>query len=103
MKKNLNSNIPYYAVIFTSDLKNNEGYAEMATKMSELASQQSGYLGHDSACEEVGITVSYWKDLDSIQKWKENTEHKIARKIGRDKWYKSFSVKICKVEKEYSF
>ena len=64
---------PYYAVIFTSSLeKNIDGYAEMSEKMVELASQQDGFLGMDSARSEIGITVSYWKDLASIQQWRQN-------------------------------
>ncbi len=64
---------PYYAVIFTSiRTEGDNGYSAMANKMVELASQQPGFLGLESAREDVGITVSYWKDLDSIKKWKNN-------------------------------
>ena len=95
---------PYYAVIFTSvrtDLDN--GYGDMAEKMVELAKQQDGFLGVESARNEIGITVSYWKDLKSIKKWKNNSEHMIARKSGRDIWYKSFKTRIAKVESDYEF
>ena len=55
-------NPPYYAVIFTSFKSNmDEGYTEMALKMAQLAQQQPGYLGHESARDGIGITVSYWK------------------------------------------
>ena len=95
---------PYYAVIFTSSLEENkDGYAEMSEKMVELASQQEGFLGIDSARSEIGITVSYWKDLASIQQWKQNTEHLVAQKLGRKQWYKKFSVRIALVEREYDF
>lgn len=95
---------PYYAVIFTSSLEENkDGYAEMSEKMVELASQQEGFLGIDSARSEIGITVSYWKDLASIQQWRQNTEHLVAQKLGRKKWYKKFSVRIALVEREYDF
>ena len=94
---------PYYAVIFTSTRTEGDyGYSEMAERMEELASQQPGFLGVDSAREDVGITVSYWQDLESIKTWKENVEHLEARKQGREKWYDSFSVRIAKVEREYS-
>ena len=95
---------PYYAVIFTLKKKKNiDGYAEMSEKMVELASQQDGFLGMDSARSEIGITVSYWKDLASIQQWRQNTEHLVAQKLGRKQWYKKFSVKIALVEREYDF
>jgi len=95
---------PYYAVIFTSYRTEGEnGYAEMANRMLELATQQEGYLGCESARDEIGITVSYWKDLESIKAWKENVEHVIAQKAGRDILYKSFKTRIAKVERDYEF
>ena len=95
---------PYYAVIFTSIRTDNDNsYADMSQKMIDLAKQQDGFLGIESAREEIGITVSYWRDLDSIKKWKDNSEHTIAREKGREIWYKSFKTRIAKVERDYEF
>ena len=95
---------PYYAVIFTSIRTDGDNeYGNMAEQMVELAKQQDGFLGVESARNEIGITVSYWRDLDSIKKWKENSEHKIARDNGRRMWYKSFKTRIAKVESDYDF
>lgn len=95
---------PYFAVIFTSThTDHTEGYAEMANKMETLAKQQKGYLGIDSARNDVGITVSYWERLDDIKNWKANTEHLYAQQKGRAQWYNWYNVKICKVEREYEF
>jgi len=99
-----NPPLPYYAVIFTSRLrKNAEGYAEMGAKMAELAQQQDGFLGMDSARNEVGITVSYWKSLEAIQQWKQNLQHLHAQALGKAQWYEAYEVRICKVEREYCF
>ena len=93
---------PYYAVIFTSIMsKDTEGYSVMSDKMVELASKQEGFLGIESARNEIGITVSYWQDLESISKWKNNMDHTVARNLGREKWYEEFKVRICKVERDY--
>ena len=95
---------PYYAVIFTSvATENNDGYGEMAEAMETLAKQQDGYLGIESARSEIGITVSYWKDLESIRNWKQNMDHLEAQRRGRASWYKSYTVRITLVEREYSF
>ena len=95
---------PYYAVIFTSvKMENDEGYDEMAERMVELAQQQPGFLGVESARNEIGITVSYWTDLVSIKNWKEHAEHIIAREKGRADWYKAFKTRIAKVERDYGF
>jgi len=94
---------PYFAVIFTSTrTEGDNGYADMANRMVELAQQQPGFLGIESAREDVGITVSYWADLDSIRSWKANSEHLDAQKTGRQSWYNSFKVRISKVERDYS-
>jgi len=93
---------PYYAVIF-SNLQSNdlEGYTETAARMVELAAQQTGFLGIESAREELGITVSYWTDLDSIRAWKREAEHLQAQKSGREKWYTAYKTRIARVERDY--
>ena len=93
---------PYYAVIFTSlqgdDL---EGYALTASRMLELAAEQPGYLGVESAREGLGITVSYWKDLESIKRWKAHAEHREAQRAGRERWYSNYKTRIARVERDY--
>lgn len=95
---------PYYAVIFSS-VKSSEdkGYAEMADLMVDLALKQDGFLGIESARQELGITVSYWKDLASIRNWKANSDHLIAQKFGREQWYEAYKTRICLVERDYDF
>jgi len=95
---------PYYAVIFTSQrTEGDNGYDEMADKMVELASQQPGYLGIESAraASGLGITVSYWDSLESIRHWRENAEHRIAQETGRRIWYADYRLRVARVEKAY--
>jgi heme-degrading monooxygenase HmoA len=93
---------PYYAVIFTSHrTEGDNSYGQMADRMVQLASKQPGFLGVESAREDVGITVSYWADLESIKQWKANAEHREAQRLGHDKWYSSFKTRISKVERDY--
>jgi heme-degrading monooxygenase HmoA len=95
---------PYFAVIFTSIRTEIEtGYADTAELMVRLANQQDGFLGVESARNDVGITVSYWRDLESIRKWKLNTEHLLAQDKGKAQWYKHYKIRICLVERDYQF
>jgi heme-degrading monooxygenase HmoA len=95
---------PYYAVIFTSlRTEVEEGYADMANHMVELATGQPGYLGHESVRDGLGITISYWESLEAIRQWKANTEHLLAQKKGRTDWYSAYKARICKVERDYGF
>ena len=94
----------YYAVIFTSTQNDDiVGYSEMAKKIETLAKQQKGFLGIESAKNKVGITVSYWENLEVIKKWKQQSEHVVAQLKGRHDWYTWYHVRICKVESEYEF
>ena len=94
---------PYYAVIFSSlTTEVSEAYAQTAARMVELAALQPGFLGVESAREDLGITISYWSDLDSIKRWKRDAEHLEAQKMGREKWYSDYKTRIARVERDYS-
>lgn len=95
---------PYFAVVFTSvrtDVA--DGYGDTARRMVELARDQPGFLGVESAREEIGITVSYWASLEAIHNWKRHAEHTLAQQTGREHWYETYRVRICRVEREYGF
>lgn len=95
---------PYYAVIFTSRrTEGDRGYGAMAERMVELAGQQPGFLGVESArgADGLGITVSYWRDEASIAAWKRDTEHRQAQHAGQHTWYADYQVRVAKVERAY--
>ncbi|MBA4113269.1 MAG: antibiotic biosynthesis monooxygenase [Verminephrobacter sp.] len=93
---------PYYAVIFTNlRTEGDQGYGAMAERMVELAAQQPGFLGVESVRDGLGITVSYWSDLESIAAWKANAEHLQAQRLGHEKWYAGFKTRIARVERDY--
>ena len=80
----MKNNTPYYAVIFTSThSQNTEGYSEMANLMETLAKRQQGFLGIESARNDLGITVSYWESIEAIKNWKQQTNHLVAQQKGR--------------------
>ena len=95
---------PYYAVIFTSVRTDiDEDYNLMAEKMVELAKKQPGFLGWESARNEIGITVSYWESEAAIKAWKANLDHLEAQSQGRRKWYEMYKTRIAKVERDYGW
>jgi heme-degrading monooxygenase HmoA len=98
---------PYVAVIFTSQHSGEdyEGYGAMADEMERMAARQPGYLGIESARggDGFGITVSYWKSAEEARAWKGVTEHLGAQKLGRERWYRMFRVRIAEVVREYGF
>lgn len=95
---------PYYAVIFTSLLhETDEEYIGLDEILIEKATASGGFLGMDSARSELGISISYWKTLEDIKKWRENFDHIDAMTKGKQKWYERYNVRICLVERNYEF
>ena len=96
---------PYVAVIFTSERTDQDdaGYQRMAERMDGLSAAQPGYLGIESARGEdgFGITVSYWRDEESALAWKAVAEHCKAQRLGRDEWYRRYSVRVAVVGRAY--
>lgn len=94
---------PYFAVIFTSIRSDGDNaYTEAAEQMLALASRQAGFLGFESARQEIGISVSYWASEEAIAAWKENLAHREVQGRAKD-WYRQFRVRVCRVEREYGF
>jgi heme-degrading monooxygenase HmoA len=98
---------PYYAVVFTSvrGTEDGPGYGAMAGQMVELASRQPGFLGVESVRgpDGVGITVSYWDSREAIERWGRHAERLLAQRLGRERWYDGFRLRVCRVESEQVF
>jgi heme-degrading monooxygenase HmoA len=97
---------PYYAAIFSiirAKVDERE-YNAMAERMFAMATQQDGFLGLEYSPEDqngFSLSVSYWRDEDCIGRWKQNVEHLAAQKLGREKWYPAYSIRIARVERAY--
>lgn len=76
----------------------------MAQRMVDLAAEQPGFLGVESArgADGFGITVSYWESEEAIRNWKANLEHLEAQQMGKESWYASYDLRVAKVTRAYS-
>ncbi len=95
---------PYYAVIFTARRTDGDnGYAETAREMFELARRQPGCLGVETARNQsgFGITVAYFTDEAAIAAWKAHTRHAAAQKLGKERWYSHYELRVARVERSY--
>jgi heme-degrading monooxygenase HmoA len=95
-----------YAVVFTSlRTEGDDGYAQTADEMARLAALQPGFLGMESTRgpDGLGITVAYFKDEASIRGWREQADHQAAQRAGRERWYRAYRVRVCRIEREYGF
>ncbi|HEY0973922.1 MAG TPA: antibiotic biosynthesis monooxygenase [Solimonas sp.] len=98
---------PYYAVIFSSRRVDDDGaaYDRAGMRMVELARQQPGFLGVESARDAsgFGITVSYWQSPEAIAAWRTHAEHAVVQRAGRERWYARFALRVVRVERAAEF
>lgn len=95
---------PYYAVIFSNQISDTpEVYAQMADTMAELAETIPGYIGRETARDADGfaVTVSYWETEAAIKQWREHAKLQLAQKLGKDRWYHHYSLRVAKIERQY--
>jgi len=92
-----------YAVIFKAEINElDQSYYDTALRMRELAISKYGCTEFTAVTEgNREIAISYWSNQEQISEWKQDYEHLLAQEQGRTKWYKSYSVQIVKVEREY--
>ncbi|NQV44270.1 MAG: antibiotic biosynthesis monooxygenase [Rhodospirillales bacterium] len=94
--------IPHYAVIFSNQRGEGDAelYEETAVDMADLAARQPGYISHESArdVDGFGITISYWTDEEAISAWKMNVDHLAAQRMGTERFYQSFTLRIALVD-----
>jgi heme-degrading monooxygenase HmoA len=96
------------AVIFTSTRRagDDEAYGEMAARMEELAGQRPGYLGIESVRDPAtgeGITASYWATEADAAAWGADADHLGAQRLGRDRWYGAYALRIAVVSRTVRF
>ena len=99
-KNNIRPEPPYYASIFHYWLGEDlEGYPEMDEITMQLAQNTDGYLGYEShKSDGRGSFISYWRDMDAIDRWRKNSTHIQAKSEGKKRWYKYYHSMIAKVE-----
>jgi len=88
-----------YAAVFIAELHyRDERYEAMAAQLRTIAMEQYGCIDVVSVSEgNREITISYWKDLQHMQKWKDAPEHRKAQQLGQSLWYASYKVQIVQI------
>lgn len=94
---------PYYMVIFSyTKSDNQDGYQTMSTILNKSVEDIDGFFGvEDYSNEQEHVSISYWKDKEAIDDWRNDIQHIMAKIAGKMTWYKEYSIKIAKVEQSY--
>ena len=92
-----------YAVIFRATAGElDEAYSEAIGRMKTLALQEYGCLEFFALMEgDKRVAISYWESEEAIGNWKRNVEHLAAQEQGRARWYRSYTVQVAEIRREY--
>jgi len=80
-------------------------YEAMAQRMLELASAMPGFVELKTFVAEDGERVSLvtFADRGSHSAWRDHPEHRVAQQLGRDRFYASFDISVCRPERVRRF
>jgi len=89
-----------YIVSFISVLSpSSAGYDKAADQMMQAVQNQIGFVAVYSARDNngVGITLSYWTNLDAISSWKNNNTHQAIQRKGKTQWYDWYQLQVSEI------
>ena len=94
-------------VIFRSRLKPGvqPEIQALGTRMYQLATRMPGYLSYAEyqAADGEAVTVVEFACAETLQGWRDHPEHRAAQALGRERFFSSYRIQVCRVERDYSF
>lgn len=81
------------------------GYVEMADEMEALARTMPGFVDVKSFKAEDGerLTLVWWENEETLQGWRENVRHRVAQRMGRERWYEYYKMDVAEVVRHKEF
>jgi heme-degrading monooxygenase HmoA len=82
-----------------------DGYPEMAAEMDALARSMPGFIDVKAFKADDGerLTVVWWKDEETLRGWREQVRHRLAQRLGREKWYEYYEIEVAQVVRRNAF
>ena len=72
-----------------TELKNEKGFISVERFESN---NTNGYF----------VSISTWKDEESVNMWHKNSKHVTAQNLGKQEIFKSFRIRVAKVLRDYN-
>lgn len=94
-------------VLFRSKLAAgaSEEHGAMAAELVARAQGMPGFVDFTifRGTDGEDLLVVHWDSMDALKVWSADTQHIIAKRLGREKWYEYFKVEIAEVTRNYAF
>ena len=96
------------AVIFevTPTEEGKSEYLKIAAKLRSFLENRDGFISIErfqSLTEEGKIlSLSFWRDENSIAEWRNVLEHRNAQKKGKELLFRSYRIRVAEVIRDYT-
>jgi heme-degrading monooxygenase HmoA len=84
-----------------------EDLDEMNDRMLEIARglPDSGFVDMRSYTSDDGehLAVVWWRDWDSLRRWREDPRHREAQQLGRERWFTEYEIQVTELVRESTF
>ncbi len=81
-------------------------YLELAAMLKELLVSADGFVRAErfTSLNEEGklLSLNVWKSEEALAKWRNNLEHRMSQKEGKNKLFESYNITICQSIREYT-
>lgn len=83
-----------------------EEYLKIAAELRELLENRDGFISIErfqSLTEEGKIlSLSFWRDEAAIEKWRNESDHRVAQKKGKESLFESYRIRVAEVARDYT-
>src|SRR5262245_1875601 len=82
-----------------------EEYGVVAARMDELAHMMPGFVAIKTftAADGERVSIVEFESEETQRAWREHPEHREAQRLGRERFYETFRIQVCKVERAHDF
>jgi heme-degrading monooxygenase HmoA len=96
-----------FITIFRSRLRieNQEEYHRVAERMQELAASMPGFISIKTftATDGERVSIVEFASEETHQAWREHPAHRVAQRLGRERFYSEYRIQVGRVERDYKF
>jgi heme-degrading monooxygenase HmoA len=96
-----------YAVIFEVEPEAGrvQDYLDIAARLRPELEKIDGFISIErfkSLSQEGKIlSLSFWRDEEAIARWRQQEQHQVAQRAGRDRIFRDYRIRVAAVVRDY--
>jgi heme-degrading monooxygenase HmoA len=81
--------------------ENEAEYREWAARIHALAETMPGFISHKTFQADDGerVTIVEFESEEAQAAWRNHPEHSKAQRLGREKFYSEYELKVCELKR----